>query len=671
MHKIHQSFFLFGLLSIFWFLFRTGTKPTRLCYPCQQASASSGSLWLFTYVLPFVFIKQPLSFQSLKSKNIILAGLLIALVSSLLVSTDVLSTLGDGQVASAVQETAAKLFSSDKQAQSSGASDTIGFNGTYANNSSVEEANQSTTDDASDDPNNIIRLQEKINRERQEIVMSGVKGTNISAVYVGTAVMRSIPPDTPPSVVGFSCMEWEPSDQEVYKLVDDVITQVLGPKGLPEIIKPGDRVVIKVNLVRPNDGWPGEKGRGIITDPRIVRYVAEKVRKIIGTEGTADLKVVDTTFYTDKNPSLKTNKQSFYYGRLERTGNDSVDQGDVCYDYDADGILDGGSGAQLVNLDSVGMSERFCTVVDEPIRGKTEIWLPKFLRTKEQANGEGEYCDVYIGLPIFKSHEFAGVTGGLKLHWGSMLGVLERQKHAGYGLGDGDLRLFLDYLCAMNRARRFDLVIMDALTGNRKGPLNQTLELDGNISTDFILTNAVLCSKDSVAIDTVEALFAGYQLESIPLLESAFRDDIGMNRPAYIDLKGFDAFYNHKKWLHENNLGTGAGSYPFKDGWGNAKTHNDFHHPSNVSVTCLGEKSSSDYVFEYTASESSPSDLGLARIDLLVNGEVIERFYDRLSGDTVTVNLKGYAGKKVRYRIAAWDLALNCVLSEEKNMEIE
>lgn len=668
MHRVGQSFFLFGLLSIMWFLFRTGTKPTRICYPCQQASASSGSLWLMAYVLPIVSIKHPLSLPRLKSKNSILTVFLLVLVSSLMISTNMFSTMGDGQIASAAQETAMKLLNSHPQAQSLGSSDMITVNGTWAKNDSAEETNQSATDASNAGPTDIDRRWEELNRKLDK---SGVKGTNISAVYAKTTVEPSIQPDAPPSLVGFSSMEREPSDEAVYKLVDNAITQVLGPRGLSEIIKPGDRVVIKVNLVYPSGGMPGEQGRGIITDPRIVRYVAEKVRKIIGTEGTADLKVVDTTFYDDENPSLKNNTHSFYYGRLERTGNDSVDQGDVCYDYNADGILDGVSGAQLVNLDSVGMSERFLTVVDEPIRGRSEVWLPKFLRTREQANGEGEYCDVYIGIPVLKSHGFAGVTGALKLHWGSMPGVFEKQEHAGYGWGTGDLRLFLDYLCAMNRARGFDVVIMDALTGTRKGPGNLTLDSDGNISTDYILTNSVLCSKDSVAIDTVEALFAGYLPESIPLLESAFRDGIGMNRPAYIDLRRFDAFYNHKKWLHENKIGRNAGRYPFEDGWGNAKTHNDFNSPSNVSVTCLGKKSNSDYVFEYNASESNPGDLGLARIDLLVNGEVIKRFFDHLSGDRAVVNLKDYANQKVRYRIAAWDQALNCALSKEKELEVK
>ncbi len=518
-------------------------------------------------------------------------------------------------------------------------------------------------------PSDISRRWEKIHADMKQIQVTGVQGTTISALYANTPARRSISPDQPLPVVGFSSMMREPSDEEVDKLVDDAVFQVLGPRGLSEIIKPGDRVVIKVNIVGPSQGLPGEKGRGIISDPRIVRHVARKVRDVIGSAGNADLKVIDATFTPEKDPSDKNNPQSFYYARLQRSGGEKVDKDDVCYDFDADGILDGGSGAQLVNLDSVQMSDRFLTVIDEPVRGKSEVWLPKFLRTKEQAQGEPEYCDVYIGIPVMKSHGFCGMTGALKLHWGSMLGLLEKQEHAGYGFGTGDVRLFLDYLCAMNRARGFDFVIMDALTGNRNGPANKVDDKDAK--TDFILINAVLCSKDSVAVDTVETLLAGYDLDSVPLLESAFRDGIGINKPAYIDLKEFDVFANHKRWLRESYPGCGAGSYPLENGWGNAKTRDDLTVPANVSVSVLKGKSDHDYLLEYTASEPDPCNHKLSRIDVLVDGKVKKRLYDNLSGGSVTISLGEYLDQKVRYRIAAWDTALNCTLSEEKEVTVK
>ena len=513
----------------------------------------------------------------------------------------------------------------------------------------------------------ISRRWEKIHEDMKRLQVTGVLGTSISAVYANTSTRPSISSNRPLPIVGFSCMTREPADEEIPRLVDDAIAQVLGPRGLSEIIKPGDRVVIKVNIVGPSQGLPGEKGRGIVSDPRVVRYVAEKVREIIGFGGSADLKVVDATFSPEKNPSDKNNIQSFHYARLQRSAGKSVEPNDICYDFDSNGVLDGGSGAELVNLDSVQISDRFLTVLDEPIRGRSEVWLPKFLRTKEQAQGEAEYCDVYIGIPVMKSHAFTGMTGALKLHWGSMLGVLEKQEHAGYGWGTGDVRLFLDYLCALNRARAFDIVIMDALTGNRSGPQNKVADFDAK--TDFILMNSILCSKDSVAIDTVEALLGGYQLDSIPLIESAFRDGIGINKPAYIDLKGFDTFANHKRWLREQYSGCGAGSYPLENGWGNAKTQDDFNAPVDVDVVC--RKTGKGYQFSYRASEPTPCNHHLARIDLLVNGMVVHRIFDDLKGGNVNVDLEKYRNQKVKYRIAAWDMALNCTLSEEKEFMVD
>ncbi|HQA81526.1 MAG TPA: DUF362 domain-containing protein, partial [Methanoregulaceae archaeon] len=495
----------------------------------------------------------------------------------------------------------------------------------------------------------VSRRWEKIHNDVKQLpLIGGVRGTRIEAVYEKTKTPPRIHPDHPLPVVGFSCMTREPTDEEIPGLIDAAIAQVLGPQGLLAIIRPGDRVVIKVNIVGPSQGLPGEKGRGIISDPRIVRYVAGKVREIIGFEGTADLKVIDAIFTPEKDPSDKSNPQSFYHARLQRSEGKAVHENDVGYDYDADGILDGGSGAELVNLDAVPMSERFLTVIDEPIRGRSEVWFPKFLRTKEQARGEADYCDVYIGIPILKSHGFCGMTGALKLHWGTMLGLLEKQEHAGYGFGTGDIRLFLDYLCAMNRTRGFDLVIMDALTANRSGPTNNVDDPDAR--TDFILMNAILCSKESVAIDTVETLLAGFQLDSIPLLESAFRDGIGINKPAYIDLKGFDAFKHHKRWLRETYPGCGPGSYPLQAGIGNARTHEDFNAPERVSVSC--STADQRYVFRYTASEPTPCNHPLARIDLLINGTVVRRLFDNLTEGSVSVSLEQYRNMKVQYQIA-------------------
>jgi hypothetical protein len=42
----NKSLFLFGVLNLLWFLFRTGTKPSRVVYPCQRAALANSSVLL-------------------------------------------------------------------------------------------------------------------------------------------------------------------------------------------------------------------------------------------------------------------------------------------------------------------------------------------------------------------------------------------------------------------------------------------------------------------------------------------------------------------------------------------------------------------------------------------------------------------------------------------------
>lgn len=46
------SFALLGIGSLLWLLLRSGTKPSRVRYPCQQAAAGTGSFWLTAFAFP-------------------------------------------------------------------------------------------------------------------------------------------------------------------------------------------------------------------------------------------------------------------------------------------------------------------------------------------------------------------------------------------------------------------------------------------------------------------------------------------------------------------------------------------------------------------------------------------------------------------------------------------
>ncbi len=479
-------------------------------------------------------------------------------------------------------------------------------------------------------------------------------------------------------------------------------------KGLRAIIKKGDKVVIKVNLIGPGEGSHGQKGRGLITDPRIVRYIAEKVRDIIGWDDPASVIVADALFNGNPNPSLKDRqlspgRKSFYLARLERHGDDpydKVDPADFCLDYNADGILDGSSGAVLVNLDSIGPERRFLTVVKEPTLGETKVYLPNILRTKEQANGDKEYCDVLIGLPVLKSHIVMGLTGALKLHYGfrriTPVGHENggRSEHSGFNLTGNADRLG-EYLSAQHQVRTYDFVLMDAITGNRRGP--QSLRYDEGFDNpvDYILVNSLLASTDPVAIDTVAALLVGYKPESIPASKIAAMNHVGIFWPEWIRLEGLDAFtkyrqfllkeYNPEKmrvkyegrinellykwnghdinpWMPENNIGV-FGSYPFAE-WGMARNLESFDYKAFDSASLQVSKENNNlYQWKYSISGEGRKEKEVARVDFLVNGNPVGFHVKSKWDDVYEDDLSGFHGI-VTCQLAAWDYRLNCTLSE-------
>lgn len=86
----YYSTFLIGLLSLIWFAFRTGTKPSRAVYPCQQAAATSGYLWLATFVLPVFSAVRYGKFTSLVRN-----GVIITLIAAVVI---VLAILGHDKI---------------------------------------------------------------------------------------------------------------------------------------------------------------------------------------------------------------------------------------------------------------------------------------------------------------------------------------------------------------------------------------------------------------------------------------------------------------------------------------------------------------------------------------------------------------------------------------------
>lgn len=483
--------------------------------------------------------------------------------------------------------------------------------------------------------------------------------------------------------VALACQAEEPNDQELYTMIDDVIFQLYGPEGLRKLVKPGDRVVIKTNIVCCWQGRRGEKGRGVITDPRIVRYLAEKIRDIIGWNDGASLKVVDACFSPDPNPSDVNNKVGFHWARLNRIPDNNVCPEDVCYDYEANGLLDGFSGATLVNLDALGADERDLHLI-QLANGRTiPVSFPRFLRRKEEAADGGDYTDVLIGTPVFKNHGFIGCTGSLKLHYGmrnltASHGDTGRRGHSGMfsvrqdgTVGPEGRRRLNDYLVAQHLVRTYDLVLMDCLTANRQGPCSPTgavsITPDPDEAVDYILTNAIMASTDPVAIDTVESTLAGYSYPSIDLTCQAAENNVGVQDPAKILVDGLERFKIHRARLL-NTYGP-EGRYPLSD-LGNPELVPDPLPSFTVTMdhfTITPDAEGCHHV-RYSLHPNHPDVMpDVRRVDLVVEGVTVQSHVggDLMQGE-FTFRHSDYDhmdGAYVVGLISAWDSMFNCVVS--------
>jgi hypothetical protein len=77
-----MNLFIFGISSLLWFIFRTGTKPSRIIYPCQKAALVNSSI-LLGITIPIAItsgIGKTKSFVAKKVRSISLIILLVVLI---------------------------------------------------------------------------------------------------------------------------------------------------------------------------------------------------------------------------------------------------------------------------------------------------------------------------------------------------------------------------------------------------------------------------------------------------------------------------------------------------------------------------------------------------------------------------------------------------------------
>jgi len=275
--------------------------------------------------------------------------------------------------------------------------------------------------------------------------------------------------------------------------------------GLDKVIKPGDTVVVKVNMV-----MDATAGSGMVTDPKVARAVV----RLASEAGAAQVMIAEGTAQ---------------YGQGDANRDRACTQSafrNAGYDTNGD-MVDDATGAPLVDLNDSGGTDghdpakvRQVTVPMGLIR--QEYWLPNVVLD----------ADVMISVPVLKNHYNAGVTLGMK----NLIGLLPNDIYHGPGNIYGKHSLDhsavnLDrHIVDLNLARRPDFVVVDGQRGMIDGPVGSQI-----IQPPMGL---ILAGRDVVALDTVGALVMGYDPRAIPYLQLGAQSGVGTTDVGHIQVIG-------------------------------------------------------------------------------------------------------------------------------------
>jgi len=259
-------------------------------------------------------------------------------------------------------------------------------------------------------------------------------------------------------------------------MIRDIADQTMG--GMSNIVKRGDKVLIKINTVIPVPA-----NEGFTTDPRMLEALIELVQ--------------------EQNPA------QILIGERCAMGGDTRNAMDVC------GItaVAERTGAELCPFDNVPFD---MYKIDRPI-SFNEFPVPRPVRD----------ADVYIGLPKMKVHVHTTFTGAMKLQFGNLPDY------------DWMVRCHRDdiyqKICNLTRAANPKWFVMDSLYAcQENGPFSAYRD---DLIKDF---NTICGGSDPVAVDTVcEALMDWDEPGmNVPSTVLGNAEGLGTNKMDEIELTG-------------------------------------------------------------------------------------------------------------------------------------
>ncbi|MHB1375969.1 MAG: DUF362 domain-containing protein [Candidatus Humimicrobiaceae bacterium] len=249
-----------------------------------------------------------------------------------------------------------------------------------------------------------------------------------------------------------------------------------------DIIKPGKKILIKPNLLSPNN-----PEKAITTHPMFVEAVIKKIAEITGQPENIILadSCVPVLSHT-KNGLKKLYEATGMINLPKRTG--------IILNYD--------NGSTKISV-ADGVSVKQIDVMSPVVK-----------------------ADIIINIPKLKTHNLTVVTGAVK----NMFGIIPGMAKPGFHTRFFDVSMFCNMLIDIVSAVRPQLTIMDGILGMEgDGPGN------GGAPRR---TNLILASADPFALDNIASNIMGLSEDDTPVLSEAKKRNISGAFLENIDILG-------------------------------------------------------------------------------------------------------------------------------------
>ena len=307
---------------------------------------------------------------------------------------------------------------------------------------------------------------------------------------------------------------------DIKALVTEAVTLAGGLNG---IIKAGDVVVLKPNVLTTYYGWATsgttipQTVNGVCTDWRVVQATAELVREIIGPYNSATGKGKIMLIEGSCNGNMTSQFANIGYTTENLTEVDET----IGLDTEG-GAYSPGDGKNLsAYVTQVTLSNyKYKKVPDGSYQGASPY--------KTYYKGDGKYwvskkmyeANALISIPVVKNHWDAAVTGSIK---NISIGAAPPKV---YGIANGSIGRngmvnhssinLHEWIADFFSCLPADFVVMDGLQGLDNGPGTGNNETALKAKQKNL--RSILASKDPLAIDIVEANLMNWNYTTVPYM---------------------------------------------------------------------------------------------------------------------------------------------------------